>query len=232
VTSPTALRGLFESERPGIVFFAAYDVDNRLATVDAPVRAASLAARAGARFVFFSTDLVFGGRTGWYKETDTPSPILPYGAMKAEAEVAVRQEHRGAVVIRASLFVGESGIMLRPAYECDSLLRGQPATLYRDEWRSPTHVDDVARAAWDLAGREVSGIFHVAGPDRMTRRELGDLLCRLFGLDASLLRDGTRPPDRPRDTSLDCRRTSAFLGWSPRSLVQMAKVAVPVAAGV
>ena len=223
ITSPTALRELFERERPGVVFFAAYDRENRLATVDAPVRAATLAARAGSRFVFFSTDLVFDGRTGGYKESDTPAPVMAYGAMKAEAEVAVRQEHHGAVVLRASLFVGESGVMLRPAYECESLLRGQPVTLYRDEWRSPTHVDDIARAAWDLAATEMAGTFHVAGPDRMTRRELGDILCRLFRLDASLLRDGDRPADRPRDTSLDCRRTSALLGWAPRSLVQMAR---------
>jgi len=219
VTSPTALAALYERERPGVVFFAAYDRENRLATVDAPVRAAALAARSGARFVFFSTDLVFDGRTGGYQETDAPSPVMSYGEMKAEAEVAVRQEHPGAVVVRASLFVGESGVMMRPLYECDNLLRGQPVTLYRDEWRSPTHVDDVARAAWDLAGLEIPGVFHVAGPDRMTRLELGKLLCTVFRFDPRLVREGARPADRPQDTSLDCRRTAALLGWSPRSLV-------------
>jgi len=187
------------------------------------VRAAALAARSGARFVFFSTDLVFDGRTGGYKESDIPSPVTPYGEMKAEAEVAVRQEHPGAVVLRASLFVGESGVMMRPSYECDTMLRGQPVTLFRDEWRSPTHVDDVARAAWDLAGIEIPGVFHVAGPDRMSRLELGRLLCTVFRLDARLIREGARPADRPQDTSLDCRRTSALLGWSPRSLVPSAQ---------
>ncbi len=223
ITSPTALRALLERERPGIVFFCAYDRENRIATVDAPVRAAALAARLGARFIFFSTDLVFDGRTGGYKETDTPSPIMAYGAMKAEAEVEVHVENPGAAVIRASLFVGESGVMLRPAYECENLLRGQPATLYRDEYRSPTHVDDVARAAWDLARHDYAGVFHVAGPDRLSRVELGKLLCKIFRLDASLLREGASPPDRPKDTSLDGRRTNELLGWAPRSLVQIAQ---------
>lgn len=222
ITSPTALRALFERERPGIVFFCAYNRENRLATVAAPVRAAALAAQVGARFVFFSTDLVFDGRTGGYKEADRPAPLMAYGAMKAEAEVEVRVENRAAIIIRTSLFVGESGVMLRPAYECESLLRGQPVTLYRDEWRSPTHIDDVARAAWDLSAHEYPGIFHVAGPDRMSRVELGKLLCQVFRLDASLLREGARPADRPKDTSLDCRRTTELLGWAPRSIVQLA----------
>jgi dTDP-4-dehydrorhamnose reductase len=52
---------------------------------------------------------------------------------------------------------------------------------------------------------------------------LGKLLCQLFRLDASLLREGARPADRPKDTSLDCRRTTELLGWAPRSLVQLAQ---------
>ena len=222
VTSPTALRGLVERERPGTIFFCAYDRDNRLATVEAPARAAGLAARVGARFVFFSTDLVFDGRRGGYRESERPVPLTAYGAMKAEAELRVRSENPAAVVVRASLLVGESGVVLRPAYECDGLLRGQPVTLYGDEWRTPVHVDDVARAAWDLSAREIAGVFHVAGPDRMSRLELGRVLCALFDLDAGLISEGSRPADRPRDTSLDGRRTNELLGWAPRSLARLA----------
>ena len=221
--SPTALRALLERERPGIVVFCAYDQTDRAVTVDAPARAAAVAARLGARFVFLSTDLVFDGQTGHYTETDPPAPLLAYGAMKADAERQVRSGHPTAVVVRASLFVGESGVMRRPAYECENLARGRPVTLYRDEWRSPTHVDDVARAVWDLAARDVAGTFHVAGPDRLTRLELGTLLCALFQLDARLLHEGPRPPSRPRDTSLDGSRTAALLGWTPRSIVAFAQ---------
>jgi len=223
VRSPTAVRALLERERPGIVFFCAYDAEDRLATVEAPARTAAEASRLGARFVFFSSDLVFDGKTGNYDEAARVAPLLPYGALKADAEALVRSEHREAVVVRTSLLVGESGVMMRPAFECDTLLRGQPVTLYADEWRSPTHVDDVARAAWELARREVTGTLHVAGPDRLSRLELGRILCGLFRFDAALLSQGTRPADRPRDTSLDSRRAVALLGWAPRSLARQAQ---------
>ena len=233
IRSPTAVRALLERDRPGIVFFCAYDAEDRLATVDAAGRAAADATRLGARFVFFSTDLVFDGKVGNYDEGARAAPLLPYGAMKADAEALVRSEHPEAIVVRTSLLVGESGVMMRPAFECDTLLRGQPVTLYADEWRSPTHVDDVARAAWDLVRREVSGTLHVAGPDRLSRLELGRILCGLFRFDAALLKQGTRPADRPRDTSLDSRRAIALLGWAPRSLARLGQQApAPVLADV
>jgi dTDP-4-dehydrorhamnose reductase len=222
IRSETALRGLLDRERPQAVFFCAFDREDRLATVDAAGRAAAATAQLGAKFIFFSTDLVFDGRVGKYDEGSPVSPLLPYGAMKADAEVLVRSEHRTAVVIRTSLLVGESGVTMRPAFECETLLRGQPVTLYRDEWRSPTHVDDVAKGAWDIVRRELSGTVHMAGPDRLSRFELGKVLCAHFRFDPTLLREGARPADRPRDTSLSSRRASELLGWAPRSLLRLA----------
>ncbi|HTT68979.1 MAG TPA: sugar nucleotide-binding protein [Gemmatimonadales bacterium] len=228
LAAPSAARALVEQERPSTVFFCAYDKSNPAVTVDAAVATARAALAGGARYVLFSTDMVFDGRTGGYSEQSVATPIESYGAMKAEAEALVRAEHPNALVIRTSLLVGESGIMLRPAYECESLMRGRPVSLYRDEWRCPTHVDDVARAAWELAAMEVAGVYHVAGPERLSRLELGRVVCDLFHFDPALIREADRPPSRPRDTSLDCRRAMTLLGWAPRSLSELARV--PVAA--
>lgn len=222
LASPGAVRALVERERPGAVFFCAYDKTDPTVTVDAAVAAARAAAGLGARFVLFSSDMVFDGATGGYTEDSRLSPGTPYGAMKLEAEALTQAEHGGALVIRTSLLVGESGIMMRPAYECDALVRGQAVTLYRDEWRSPTFVDDLARAAWELAALDVAGVFHVAGPERLSRMDLGEILCARYRFDASLLREAPRPQTRPRDTSLLSHRAAALLGWAPRSLSELA----------
>jgi len=220
---PSAVREVVERERPSAVFYCAYDKSNAAVTVDAAVVAARAAVAQGARFVLFSSDLVFDGRTGGYTEQSPSSPISTYGAMKAEAEALVRSEHAGALVIRTSLLVGESGTMLRPAYECEGFARGQSVVLYRDEWRSPTDVDDVAQASWELCSLEVSGVFHVAGAERLTRVELGRIVCDRFGFDSALIREVDRPPSRPRDTSLDSRRVAALLGWAPRALSSLTR---------
>jgi dTDP-4-dehydrorhamnose reductase len=220
--TPAGVRELMEREQPSAVFFCAYDKTNPTVTVDAAVAAARAAAARGTRFVFFSTDLVFDGRAGSYGEDAPTGPLSGYGVMKRDAEALVAAEHPGALVIRTSILVGESGVLLRPAYECDAMVRGQGVALYRDEWRSPVHVDDVARAAWELCLLDVVGVYHVAG-QRLSRLELGRILCAMFRFSPALVREADRPPSRPRDTSLDSRRAAALLGWSPRPLADLVR---------
>jgi dTDP-4-dehydrorhamnose reductase len=217
VTSPSAIRAVFERERPEAVFYCSYDKAQRAVTVDGAFESAIASARMGARFVLISTDLVFDGKAGNYAEAAAAVPLLYYGEMKLEAEVAVWSTAPEAVILRPSLMVGEFGDRLRPAYE-DALRHGLAIDSYVDEWRSPVLVDDVAHAAWELACRDVGGIFHVGGPQRLSRYELATQLCAIFGLDQGLLRHARRPEDRPRDTSLVSGRLVRLLGWSPRPI--------------
>jgi dTDP-4-dehydrorhamnose reductase len=205
------------------VLYVAYDYVDRAVTVDGARAAAKAATALGAKFLLTSTDVVFDGRGSNYNELMPAMPILPYGKLKIEAEVAVKDAAPGAVILRPSLFVGESGIMMQPLYECGTLMRGQPVNLYVDEWRSPVHVDDVSRACWDLVSGEMAGTFHLGGPERLSRLELGRLVCRIFRFDEKLIREAKRPEDRPRDTSLDSRRLIDFLGWQPRAVSSLAK---------
>jgi dTDP-4-dehydrorhamnose reductase len=212
------VRALIERERPGAIFYVAYDKADRAITVDGAEAAARGASAVGARFLLTSTDLVYDGRTGNYNENMPATPMIPYGQLKIEAENAVRGATSDPVILRPSLMCGESGIMMQPTLECSTLMRGQVLTSYADEWRSPVHVDDVARACWDLVSTAVGGTFHCGGPDRLSRVEIARIVCRMFKFDASLIRETPRPEDRPRDTSLDSRRLASFLGWAPRSL--------------
>jgi len=218
VTSPSAVRALIEKERPGLVFYVAYDKARRDVTVDGARAAASAAASAGARFVLISTDLVFDGQAGNYNEEMPATPIMPYGQLKVEAESAVRDASNASVILRPSLLWGESGSTLRPAYECDNLAAQQSIDAYSDEWRSPLHVDDAARAAWEVGVTDTEGIYHIGGPERLSRFELAKRLCTVFGLDAALVKEAQRPEDRPRDTSLDSTRLLGLLDWVPRAV--------------
>ncbi len=218
VASPSAVRSLIERERPGLVMYVAYDKARRDVTVDGARAAATAAAAAGARFLFTSTDLVFDGQTGNYSDTMPAMPIMPYGQFKLEAETAARNASNAAVILRMSLLWGESGITLRPAYECDNLQAAQPVDAYTDEWRSPLHVDDAAKAAWELGIADTEGIYHFGGPERLSRFEMAQRLCTIHNFDPTLVREATRPEDRPADTSLDSTRLLGFLDWTPRAV--------------
>lgn len=218
VASPTAVQDLVARERPAAVIYTSYRLGDRAITVDGARHAARAAAKAGARFIFLSTDLVFDGRQGGYSENALASPIMPYGEHKLEAECQVWIEHEEAVILRPALMVGDTGRFQRPSYECDLLARGEPCSLYADEWRTPVHVDDVARAAWDLASLDLNGIFHLGGPERMSRLELGRALCAMYGFDPALIVAAQRPAERPADVSLDSSRLAELLEWRARRI--------------
>ena len=218
MTSAQAVEGLIARERPGAVVYVPYHKADRAVTVDGARVAARAAAEAGARFLLISTDLVFDGERAPYAEHAPAQPVMPYGALKLEAEAEVRDAHPEAVVLRPALMVGTSGEIRRPAFEVALLEVGQPLDAFVDEWRTPILVDDVARAVWDLVLSEAAGTFHLGGPERMTRHTLARLTCRLHRFDESLVREARRPADRPKDVSLDSSRLIGLLGWAPQRL--------------
>ncbi len=218
VTASAKVADVVSRERPGAVIYTSYCLGDRAITVDGARHAARAAAKTGARFVFVSTDMVLGGETGNYDERAPARPKLPYGEHKLEAEGNVWIEHEEAVILRPALMVGETSRHQRPAYECEMLSRGMKCNLYSDEWRSPVHVDDVARAAWDLVSMDVRGVYHLGGPVRMSRLELGRAVCGMYGFDPALCIEARRPADRPRDLSLNSARLAALLGWQARRI--------------
>lgn len=197
-----AVRALFERLRPQAVIHTAYRRDDRTTTFDGAVNVA--AAAAGARLVHLSTDVVFDGEKGApYVEEDEPTPLTDYGRAKADAERAVLAEHPGALVVRTSLIYGGA----RPGPQ--ELLAADPdASFFTDEVRCPIQVGDLADALIELAARDVSGVLHVAGADRLSRHEFAELLAGRAVRAATTADAGVV---RPRDCSLAIDRARGLL---------------------
>jgi dTDP-4-dehydrorhamnose reductase len=160
-------------------------------TADSPIRLAVAAASRGIRLVHVSSDAIFSGADVYYDETALPDPVTPYGAAKAAAETAVRLLHPAAAIARTSLIIGAGG----SAHErlVHELAAGTRAgALFTDDVRCPVHVTDLAAALWELALTDATGVFNLAGPDAISRHELGVLIARRDGIDPSRLPLGRR----------------------------------------
>ena len=226
LTDAAAVRRAFAADRPGLVIHCAAlsrspdcDADPALAR-QLNVEVAHLLAElcADVPLVFFSTDLVFDGQRGHYAETEAPNPLSVYAKTKAAAEWFVLANPRHTV-IRTSLNGGISPTrdrgfneQMRRAWEA-----GQTLVLFTDEFRSPIHAALTARAVWELARQGVTGIWHLAGAERLSRFQIGELLAARWPhlkptLRAGSLRDYTGGP-RPPDTSLNCARAQARLAF-------------------
>jgi len=186
----------------------------RRVNVEATRLLAELAAES--QFVFFSTDLVFDGRKGNYAETDEANPLHVYGETKRAAEQVVLK-NPGHLVVRTSLNAGISRAGNRSFNEQMRLaLQAEPGmTLFMDEFRCPIPAVETARAVWELANRNCAGLFHVAGAEKLSRWQIGQLLVQRRPELAARIKPGSARdfagPPRALDTSLDIAKVQEVL---------------------
>jgi dTDP-4-dehydrorhamnose reductase len=182
--------------------------------VHAPFAAAKTAARAGAGFVYYSSDYVFDGVGGPFVEEHPPRPLGVYGRSKAEGEAAVLGALDRALVVRTSVVYGPERQEKNFVYQLIRACRGgqgfRPAV---DQRASPSHNEDVATATVECCEREERGIWHLAGADTLDRMAFSR---RVFELDGSLLTPATtaelgQKAARPLDGGLDVGKARRLL---------------------
>ncbi|MFF3866605.1 SDR family oxidoreductase [Micromonospora sp. NPDC001898] len=211
VTDRAAVRALVGAVRPAAVVSTSARYDDWTVTADGAAHVAYAAAEAGARLVHLSSDALHAGRPEPYADDEVPAPVFPYGAAKAAAETAVRAVDPQAALVRTSLIVGDE--RSRQIRLCLDALAGR-ASLFTDEIRCPVDVVDLAAAVLELVESEHAGPLNVAGPEAVSRAELGLLVARRFGIDPAGLRTATSAASgllRPTEVRLDSSRAAGLL---------------------
>ncbi|HEY5932745.1 MAG TPA: SDR family oxidoreductase [Nitrospira sp.] len=169
-------------------------------------------------FIFLSSGEVFDGQAGWYRETDEPNPINVYGKTKLEAEQLVLQNPRHSVV-RIVLTAGMSQNGDRSFVEdmCRTAESGKSMTLYSDEFRCPLPAGGIARVIWELSRKNLPGLYHLGGRERLSRWEIGEALLSWYPeLQGRLMKGSARchtGAPRPADLSLNCEKIQALLSF-------------------
>jgi dTDP-4-dehydrorhamnose reductase len=173
---------------------------------------------AEARFVFFSSDLVFDGKQGAYQESAAVNPLSVYAESKVAAEQLVLKNPRHTV-IRTSLNGGVSPAGDRGFNEevRNAWIAGKKLRLFTDEFRSPIPAVVTARATWELALSDKPGIYHLAGAERLSRWQIGQILAKRWPeitpqMEPTSLTEYQGAP-RPPDTSLNCAKAQALLSF-------------------
>ena len=235
LTGASDVERLLDEARPEAVVHAA--VISRAADCEArpdeaervnarlPGLVAEACASGGLRLVALSTDLVFAGDRSFVSEADPPAPLSHYGRTKRAAEQAVRAACPRAAVVRVALVVGRGHGPRATSSESvlQALRAGRRVKLFTDEYRTPLDPESVADALARLLQGTAAGLFHLGGPERVSRYELGLRVARAFDLPAdgivpALQSEHAGPDRRAPDVSLDSGRARRELGWQPRPL--------------
>ncbi len=206
-------RTLDEARPEAVVHCAAIaDIDACETNPDAAHRAnavmprliAEACGRRNIRLVHISTDAVFSGRkTGAYTEEDTPDPLGVYGITKLEGENSVLQAYPAASVFRVNFYGWSvSGRRSLAEFFVNHLSKGATINGFTDVRFCPMFVGHLAGVILRALPARLPGVYHVVGPQSMTKYQFGVEIAHKFDLPDRLI-----SPQSINTSSLTARRS-------------------------
>jgi len=142
----------------------------------------------GARFITFSSDLVFDGKNkNPYREDSPTSPINVYGASKVYAETHVLAANPASLVVRTSACFGPWDDFNFIAQMNKSLCNSQRFLAANDQTITPTYVPDLVNNCLDLLIDEESGVWHLTNSSAVTWADFAFVASKMAGLDSGLI---------------------------------------------
>ena len=188
------------------------------------------AKNAGSFLIYISTDYVFSGQKGCYKEADKPDPINYYGLTKLKAEEIV-QTQSDYFIARPSVIYGSTpaaGKVNFALWLIETMRKGQRVKIVTDQWNTPTLNTSLAKMTLEVIESKLTGIYHLSGATRVSRLMFAEQIADAFDLDKGLIdsvlsSQFTWPAKRPTDSSLDTTKAQKTLRDKPLTMDEALK---------
>ncbi len=236
ITSKRAVQELFLSFKPDIVINTAAktNVDacekdkincDKL-NVDAVKHLIQACKQHNTMLIQLSTDFVFDGENGPYKEEDKPNPLSYYGKSKLKAEELIQKSNLiNWAIVRTIIIYGTAENMSRTnvvLWAKSALEKGESIRVVNDQYRAPTLAEDLADACITIAEKKACGIFHVSGKETMSILQLVRKVADYYGLNKNAVHaiksnQLNQAAKRPPVTGFVLYKAINTLGYKPHS---------------
>lgn len=169
-----------------------------------------------AKIIYVSTDFVFDGERGYYKEDEKVNPLGIYAKSKYDGEVQLAKYSDDWAIARVSVLYGWHSRLNFTTWVIEQLRQKNEINIVTDQINSPTLADNAAEAIFKIAQKNKNGIFHTAGNDAINRFDFTRKIADAFDLDDSLINPTTssqfiQKAPRPRDSSLNVNKVEKEL---------------------
>ena len=186
---------------------------------------ADACAKIDAHLIQISTDFIFDGEDGPYKEEDMPNPLSYYGLSKLKSEQVLQVHSVKWTILRTIIVFGvgerlsKENIVL---WAKGALEKGDPLNIIDDQFRAPTLAEDLADICILAAKKKAFGIFNASGKDIMSIYEIVERIAKHYGnttenlnkiSTATLNQTAGRPPR----TGFILDKSRKELGYNPHS---------------
>lgn len=230
------LKELFENVKPDIVIHSAaitnpVQKENQTAkeyfdtNVNATKNIAILCEKYESKMIYISTDLVYAGYRGSFLKEDAKLiPASLYAETKLVGEMKVKESTDNYLILRTALLYGfglnHSKCHFQNMYV--DLKNRKPVKLFTDQLRTPISLTDASLIIAQFVKMDlINETINLGGTERVSRFEMGEMLCDLAGLDKNLLQKIMMDeiPNFPKveDVSLNIDKLIS-LNLKPRSI--------------
>lgn len=149
---------------------------------------AGAASRWGIPFIHISTDAVFDGKSGGYREEDPVNPLSVYAQTKLAGEDLVMRMHTDAAIARVVFFGWSiSGKRSLSEFFFNNLRKGEQIQGFTDAFFSPLYVEDLAETLLEMLDHGLAGLYHVVSPESLSKYDFGVSIAQRFGFDPHLI---------------------------------------------
>lgn len=183
------------------------------------------ASKSKTHIIHLSTDFIFDGKKGYYKETDKPNPLSYYGLSKLKSEQVLKDSKINFTILRTILVYGKVFDMSRSnivLWVKEMLEKNKEITIVDDQYRMPTYVEDLAMACKIVMDKKALGIYHISSNTLLSVYEIAQQIAETFDLNKNLIKpiststlNQTAP--RPAKTGFDLSKTNNELRFYPKS---------------
>lgn len=177
--------------------------------------------------VYISTDYVFDGEKGLYVEEDTPNPINHYGVTKLEGENQVKKLCKNYVILRTSVLYGwHSWKQNFVTWVINSLKQKKEISIVEDHSNTPTLADNLAEITIEAVQKNLRGLYHASGSQRISRYEFAQQITKAFNLNQNLIKPTKTnqitawTAKRPKDSSLNINKIRELLKTKPLNICE------------
>ena len=183
------------------------------------------ASKSKTHIIHLSTDFIFDGKKGYYKETDKPNPLSYYGLSKLKSEQVLKDSKINFTILRTILVYGKVFDMSRSnivLWVREMLEKNKEITIVDDQYRMPTYVEDLAMACKIAMDKKALGIYHISSNTLLSVYEIAQQIAETFDLNKNLIKPIStstlnQKAPRPAKTGFDLSKTNNELRFYPKS---------------
>ena len=177
------------------------------------------------KIIHLSTDYVFDGTSGPYREDDPLNPISIYGKTKLASENILLEKDIKNLIIRGNVLYDysphTSASFLN--WVVSSLKDNQEIKVVEDQFNNPTWTRSMSDIIKLSIENDLEGIIHWGDSEHISRFEFAKLIAKKFSLNESLIKpvltsELNQPARRPLQSGLSTEKLVNMLDIIPPSI--------------